>query len=138
METATQQKTVTFYLTAGQRADKDGGYYPSSTIIRISGGERLMSKDGARFIAPMKEARFSNGTFTTDDPETIQTLRRLALTDSNLTENYEVYANRTLTTKQRLARNERIQGDQLTENSRLKATIERMKKQGKKDDEVPQ
>jgi hypothetical protein len=134
METAVQQESVTFYLTAGQRADKDGGFYPSSTIIRISGGERLMSKDGSRFIAPMKEARFSNGTFQTNDPEVIAMLRKLAVSDPNLTEDYEVYANRTLTTKQRLDRNVRIHGDQLTENSRLKAKVAELeKKQGRRE-----
>jgi hypothetical protein len=127
METEVQQEPVTFYMTAGQRADKDGGFYPSSAIIRISGGERLMSKDGARFIAPMKEARFSNGQFSTDDPETIAMLRKLAQSDSNLTEDYEVYVSRTLTKDQRIKRTERINEHVMTENSRLKQTIARQK-----------
>jgi hypothetical protein len=143
METEVQQETVTFYMTAGQRADKDGGCYPSSAIIRISGGERQMSKDGARFMAPMKEARFHNGTFQTDDSETIAMLRKLSLKDPNLTEDYEAYAQRTLTKDQRIARTGRQQEASMQENSRLKQKIAQL--EGKKgrglapaSDEVPE
>lgn len=116
-------ETVVFYMTAGQRADKDGGCYPSSGIIRISGGERQMSKDGARFMTPMKEAKFHNGVFQTDDPESIAVLRKLASRDPNITEDYEAYCSRTLTKDQRIARNGRIAETQLQENSRLRQKI---------------
>ena len=135
METTAPADLVTFYLTAGQRDNKTGGFYPSSTIIRISGGERLMSKDGSRFIAPMKEARFQNGQFQTNDPETIEQLRKLARTDPNLTEDYEVYVSRTLTKDQRIARTNRINEDTGKENSRLKQKIAEMEGKGKKREE---
>lgn len=121
METATQQETVTFYLSGGQRAD--GGAYPSSTVFRISGGERIISREGKSFHAPMKEARFHNGSFQTDDPEVIAELRRLGKIDPMLTENYESYASRVMTKEQTNRRLEQKNVALLEENSRLKEKV---------------
>jgi hypothetical protein len=130
MVTAVEQETVIFYHSAGQRAD--GGQYPSSMIFRICGGERQMSKDGARFVAPMKEAKFHNGVFQTDDPETIAGLRKLAAKDNSLTEDYETYAARVLTKDQTIRRQAAKADETTRENSRLKQKIAELEAADKK------
>lgn len=133
---AVAQETVTFYHWLGIKPDKSA--YPSSEIVHISGGERIMSSNGP-VKAPMKEARFHNGIFSTDDPETIAMLRKFcSRTGSGYTEDYETYLAAVQTPAERLkrqagqaqiqtAKNEEI----LSENSRLKAKVAELERKAK-------
>lgn len=120
-EVATEQETATFFHSAGARAD--GGAYPSSMIMRISGGERMMGLNGIPTRSREKEARFHNGVFQTSDPEIIRVLREKANVDPSLTENYESYAARVLTKEQQNRRLSHQMEDTLKENSRLKQKL---------------
>jgi hypothetical protein len=141
METAVEP--VTFYHYLGLKPD--GSSYPSSEIIHVSGGERIMGSNGAPIKTPMKEARFHNGVFQTDDPEVIACLRKFcSKAGAGYTENYEEYLVHVMTPAERLKRqaNQGIvaaaERDKiLEENSRLKAKLaEVQKKQGRS--EVPE
>jgi|SRR5579864_8888931 len=133
---AVAQETVTFYHWLGIKPDKSA--YPSSEIVHISGGERIMSSNGP-VKAPMKEARFHNGIFSTDDPEVVAVLRKFcAKPGSGYTEDYETYLAAVQTPAERLkrqagqatqqaAKNEEI----LSENSRLKAKVAELERKAK-------
>jgi hypothetical protein len=137
METAVQQETVTFYHWLGIKPDKSA--YPSSEIVHISGGERVLGANGIPIKAPMKEARFHNGIFSTDDPEVIAVLRKFcSRAGSGYTENYEEYLAAVQTPAERLKRQANIgqlaeeqKQELLTENSRLRATIARLEGKSK-------
>lgn len=119
-----EQETVTFYHSAGR--DANGRQCPSSMVVRISGGERMMGQNGIPTRTKEKEAKFHNGVCQTDDQETIAMLRKLMKTDPSITENYELYCDRVLTQEQRLRRQGNRQEAILAENSRLKAKLAEM------------
>lgn len=133
---AVAQETVTFYHWLGIKPDKSA--YPSSEIVHISGGERIMSSNGP-VKAPMKEARFHNGIFTTDDPETIAVLRKFcAKPGSGYTESYEEYLAMVQTPAERLkrqagqAQQQQAKTDEvLAENSRLKQKLAQLEGKSK-------
>jgi hypothetical protein len=132
METAVE--AVTFYHWLGLKPD--GSSYPSSEILHVSGGERVMGSNGAPIKTPMKEARFHNGIFQTEDPETIACLRRMcAKNGAGYTESYEEYLSHVMTPAERLKR-QANQGlvaaaeakEVLAENSRLKQKLAELEK----------
>jgi hypothetical protein len=120
---------VTFYHWLGMKPDKSA--YPSSEILRISGGERVMGANGVPTRAPMIEARFHNGILTTEDPETITVLRKFcAKAGSGYTESYEEYLAAVMTPAERLKRQANQANtvaeenkEVLAENSRLKQKL---------------
>jgi len=123
-------QAVVFYGWLG--TDEKGRAYPTSQIIRISGGESRKTDDGGRVRVPVKEARFHNGRFETSDPEIIKELRRKAkLQGSGITESPEVFYSMTMSAEQQLKRqavigNEKAaQVESLTEeNNRLRRMLE--------------
>lgn len=142
METAVQQEQITFYHWLGLKPD--GSSYPSSEIVHINGGERIMSSAGP-VKAPMKEARFHNGIFTTDDADTIAVLKRFCgRPGAGYTTDYEEYLGHVMTPAERLKRQAgqaTVQAaantELVSENSRLKAKLAELeKKQGRR--EVPE
>jgi hypothetical protein len=126
---AVQQETVTYYHWLGLKPD--GSSYPSSEIVHINGGERVLGGNGIPMKAPMKEARFHGGIFTSDDPDTIKVLDKFcARPGSGYTKDYEEYLSHVLTASERLKRQagQAVQAtaannEVLQENSRLKAKL---------------
>jgi hypothetical protein len=137
MATAVAQQSVTFYHWLGIRPDKSS--YPSSEIVHISGGERIMSSNGP-VKAPMKEARFHNGAFATEDPEIIAVLRGFCeKPGSGYTENYEEYLGHVLKPEEQLKRQASLgraaaeeNAQVLQENSRLKAKLAELEAKDRK------
>jgi hypothetical protein len=141
MDTAVEP--VTFYHYLGLKPD--GSSYPSSEIVHVSGGERMMGANGSPMKSPMKEARFHNGIFQTDDPETIAMLRKFcSRPGAGYTESYEEYLSHVQTPAERLKRQAGQASvaaaqnvEVLAENSRLRAKLAELeKKQGRR--EVPE
>lgn len=65
---------------------------PSSLTVRISGGQRVKdANSGAIMALEHKEVRFLMGILHTDDPETIEQLRKLIRNGDTITEDKEVY-----------------------------------------------
>lgn len=119
---AEKQEAVTFYSWMGiaGRAGEEH-FCPSSQIVLISGGTKRLASDGSAVSVPVKEARFHNGTLTTDDPETIQSLRNLAARPGScITENREEFYAATMTPNQK-AKHAAVLGEQKDEQNRVLA-----------------
>jgi hypothetical protein len=132
-ETTEKQETVTFYSWAGSNNPTTGAEaYPSSTAVNISGGVSRVANDGSKVRSVNKVAQFVHGTCTTDDPEIIAALRRLArTTNSGFTEDREEYYAHVMTTAEKAKRQTALnqqQADQLEQlkedNRRLTAQLE--------------
>lgn len=119
---------VTFYSWCGRNNPETGARaYPSCTVFNISGGTTQIAKDGSKVRTFNKVAKFNNGMLTTDDPEIIASLRKLArTTNSGLTENREEYYEMVMTTKEKAKRATLINQQQAEELARLKEDNLRM------------
>ena len=85
------EETVTFYHWIGSG--------PGSTVIYVSGGQRVVSSDGQVMHRPLKQAEFHNGMFATSDPEIIAMLRgRYGKPGSGVTEDKDEYYQHVMTT----------------------------------------
>jgi hypothetical protein len=133
-EPAVKQETATFYSWMGYDA-RERRAYPSSQIIYISGGTKKVI-EGQAVREPVVEARFHNGRYTTDNPEIIMELRRIAaIGGSCISEDKEVFYAATMTVAEREKRSvvvgkERAQEvDRLVkENNRLRDQLEKQAK----------
>jgi hypothetical protein len=132
MTTATQQETATFYCWAGQ--DHKGRSMPSGQAIFISGGSKVLAKDGSTFQTPLIVGQFHNGMCVSSDPEVIEGLRKKCGAGMGITEDREEYYNHVQTAEERARRtgniNSQLQGElnkaneKLAENNRLIAKLQ--------------
>lgn len=131
---------VTFYNWLGR--DSKGRAHATCQVIHISGGTRYKTDGGKMVGEPVVEARFANGICTTDNPEIIKELRRLAKDGAtSITEDHGLYLSKIMTAEERLNRG-LIRDEKATaaakaetesvkqENTRLRKLLE---KQGVKD-----
>ena len=142
-------EVATFFSWMGVEAqtpeNRNPRSYPSSQIIHISGGERVITSDGGRALAPLKEAKFHNGILQTDDPEIIAGLRKMIQSSArrgqqcNISEDREEYYLHTMTRDQvarRATALNEVTKQQLREaykeNDRLRTLLEEKSKEPKR------
>jgi|SRR5690242_6733240 len=118
-ETQEAVKPVTFYAWME--------HIPSSVRIRISGGEQVKDANGRILPLGQKEAHFLKGKFTTDDPETIATLRGFIRKGDTMTEDPEVFMQHTENPERRARRMHQKAEAFDAENAALKKENERLK-----------
>ena len=129
-------KSVTFYSWMGR--DAKGRAHASCQVVHISGGTRGKTDGGMMVGIPVVEARFNNGVCTTDNPEIIKELRRLAKDGkTSITEDHELYLSKTLSAEDQMKRAtvagnvaQEQNRELVQENNRLRQLLE---KQGKAD-----
>lgn len=117
-----EPETVTFYSWIGTT--------PSSQIIHISGGGRMMDGSGEVIKTPDKFAKFHNGVHQSADPETIAMLRHLASKPGNgITEDRELFYQATMTKEQMVKRQTNLNNQLNSELAQAKDEISRLRKQ---------
>lgn len=103
---------------------------PSSEKILVSGGQRVKDANNNILALPIKEAHFNQGLYRTDDPEIIESLRKLITRGKNdMSENREDYLKATLPIEKQSARNAALLAEKEKEIETSRKEVSELRKQ---------